>query len=78
MTGAKSFRQLAGVPPSTATTKDSVLIIIDAQNEYAKGALAVTNTATSRPAIEGLLKRYRAANGHIVHIVHEVSSKLGC
>lgn len=31
---AKSFRQIIGVSPSTASTKDSVLIIIDAQNEY--------------------------------------------
>jgi hypothetical protein len=33
-TMAKSFRELIGVPPSKASTKDSVLIIIDAQNEY--------------------------------------------
>lgn len=30
---AKSFRELIGVQPSTASTSDSVLIIIDAQNE---------------------------------------------
>jgi hypothetical protein len=33
-TMAKSFRELVGVLPSRASTKDSVLIIIDAQNEY--------------------------------------------
>jgi hypothetical protein len=31
---AKGFRELLGVAPSAASTKDSVLIIIDAQNEY--------------------------------------------
>ena len=31
---AKSFRELVGVLPSRASTKDSVLVIIDAQNEY--------------------------------------------
>jgi hypothetical protein len=31
---AKAFRELIGISPSTASTKDSVLIIIDAQNEY--------------------------------------------
>lgn len=72
---AKSFRQLLGVQPSTASTKDSVLLIIDAQGEYADGLLKVTNAATSRPAIEKLMKRYRADGGHIVHIVHEVSSE---
>ncbi|KAF5361414.1 hypothetical protein D9758_006239 [Tetrapyrgos nigripes] len=71
-TSAKSFRTLAGIPPSTATTKDSILIIIDAQNEYANGALAVTNLSISRPAIHTLLERYRAAQGHIAHIVHVV------
>lgn len=30
---AKSFRELVGVSPSTASTQDSVLVIIDAQNE---------------------------------------------
>lgn len=33
---AQSFRQLLGVPPSTASPSDSTLIIIDAQNEYAE------------------------------------------
>jgi nicotinamidase-related amidase len=72
MSSAESARALLGVPPSTATTKDSILIIIDAQNEYAQGALAVTNLATSRPAIHSLLQRYRAAQGHVAHIVHTV------
>jgi len=31
---AKAFRELIGVQPSTASTKDSILVIIDAQNEY--------------------------------------------
>lgn len=69
---AQSFRQLAGIPNSTASVKDSVLIIIDAQNEYAKGALAVDNLKTSRPAIHRLLERYRAGNGKIIHVVHDV------
>lgn len=30
---AKSFREIVGAVPSTASTKDSVLVIIDAQNE---------------------------------------------
>jgi hypothetical protein len=31
---ARSFRELIGVPASTASTSDSALVIIDAQNEY--------------------------------------------
>ncbi|KEZ46278.1 hypothetical protein SAPIO_CDS1191 [Scedosporium apiospermum] len=68
---APSFRQIVGVPPSTASTKDSTLVIIDAQNEYAEGKLAVANVQTSRKVIESLLQKYRAANGNVVHVVHD-------
>ncbi|KAF2396376.1 Isochorismatase hydrolase [Trichodelitschia bisporula] len=68
-----SFRNdILGVPPSTASPNDSTLLIIDAQNEYATGALKVSNLDISRPAIKTLLERYRAAGGHVVHITHEV------
>ncbi|GMK55923.1 hypothetical protein CspeluHIS016_0209790 [Cutaneotrichosporon spelunceum] len=70
---AVSFRQLAGIPPSTASVADSVLLIVDAQGEYADGHLKVTNIATSRPALQRLYERYRDAGGHVVHIVHQVA-----
>lgn len=68
---APSFRELIGVPPSTASTSDSTLIIIDAQNEYASGKLKVANVEASRKVIASLLQKYRDANGKIVHIVHD-------
>ena len=68
---AQSFRQLLGVPPSTASPTDSVLLIIDAQNEYASGHLKVTNAEASGKVIASLLEKYRAANGQIVHILHK-------
>lgn len=70
MSSATSFRQLIGVGPSTASTSDSTLIIIDAQNEYANGKLKCSNTPSSRKAIASLLKKYRDANGKIVHVTH--------
>ncbi|CAF3476287.1 phospholipase C type enzyme [Fusarium graminearum] len=70
MASATSFRELIGVQPSSASPTDSVLIIIDAQNEYAEGKLQVTNVAESRKVIAALLEKYRAANGSIVHVVH--------
>ena len=69
---APSFRELVGVPGSTASPSDSTLVIIDAQNEYAEGKLKVTNAPESRKAIAALLKKYREANGKIVHVVHQV------
>ncbi|KAK5170601.1 phospholipase C type enzyme [Saxophila tyrrhenica] len=69
---AQSFRQILGAPPSTATPTDSTLIIIDAQNEYAEGKLAVSNAPATRKAISSLLSKYREAGGKIVHIKHLV------
>ena len=66
-----SFRDLLGIRPGTASTSDSALIIIDAQNEYAKGQLKVTNAESSGKAIASLLEKYRAANGKIVHVMHQ-------
>ncbi|KAH7128466.1 Isochorismatase-like protein [Dendryphion nanum] len=66
-----TFRELLGVPPSTASPSDSALLIIDAQNEYASGKLAVTNAEPSGKVIADLLERYRSANGKIVHILHK-------
>lgn len=66
-----SFFQILGIPPSTASTSDSALIIIDAQNEYASGKLAVTNAEESGKVITNLLERYRAAKGKIIHILHK-------
>lgn len=71
MSSATSFRQMLGVPASTASPSDSTLIIIDAQNEYAEGKLKVSNAPESRKAIASLLEKYRAANGKIVHVVHQ-------
>ncbi|KAJ7718242.1 isochorismatase hydrolase [Mycena metata] len=67
-----TFRSLLGIPPSTAKTSDSILIIIDAQNEYASGALAMSEPvlASTRPVIVQLLEKYRASGGAIVHVVH--------
>ncbi|KAM3071034.1 phospholipase C type enzyme [Clarireedia jacksonii] len=67
----KSFRELVGIEPSTASVKDSTLIIIDAQNEYASGQLKVSQVDESRKAISALLEKYRAANAPLVHITHQ-------
>ncbi|KAF5706010.1 amidase nicotinamidase [Fusarium mundagurra] len=68
---ATSFRDLVGIPASTASPSDSFLIIIDAKNGYAEGQLKVTNAAESHKVIAALLEKYRAANGSIVHVVHD-------
>ncbi|RDW62274.1 isochorismatase [Coleophoma cylindrospora] len=69
---AKAFRELIGISPSTASTADSVLIIIDAQNEYAEGQLQTHNVSSTRATIASLLDKYREASAPIVHIHHRV------
>ncbi|KAI9164205.1 Secreted isochorismatase effector Isc1 [Paramyrothecium foliicola] len=68
---AKSFRATLGIPPSTASTSDSVLVIIDAQNEYVSGILKTENLLSTRAANVALLQKYRTASAPIVHIVHK-------
>jgi nicotinamidase-related amidase len=65
-----SARSMLGLTPSTASTSDSVLVIVDAQNEYATGKLRVSNVETSRKVIQSLLQKYRAAKSPVVHVVH--------
>lgn len=74
MSSAKSFREIIGVPRSSASPQDSTLIIIDAQNEYASGALKTENVAETRKSIARLLEKYRQGGDgkNIVHVVHEV------
>ncbi|KAJ6541512.1 Isochorismatase-like protein [Mycena capillaripes] len=72
MTTPQTFRAHIGVPPSTASTHDSILVIIDAQNEYDYGRLAIANLPRTRPTILRLLERYRGAGGAIAHVVHIV------
>lgn len=68
----KSTRWLLGRPETDApTTKNSVLVIIDAQNEYDHGHLAVSSLQPSRGVLSDVLKKYRAAGGSIVHVVQD-------
>ena len=71
---AQSFREIVGVSASSASPSDSALIIIDAQNEYAEGKLAVSNASSSRKAIADLLRKYRDAGSaaKVVHVTHSV------
>ena len=66
----KSFRSFLGVPPSSPTPKDSVYVIVDAQNEYDHGLLAISNVSESRANIGAVLKKYREAGGDVVHVKH--------
>ncbi|KAJ7155100.1 Isochorismatase-like protein [Mycena filopes] len=69
----RTFNSIVGFPPTTANTSDSVLVIIDPQNEYASGQLAIPEPVLTdtRAVIARLLEQYRAAGGAIVHVLHQ-------
>ncbi|KAL8816853.1 MAG: hypothetical protein Q9223_004205 [Gallowayella weberi] len=67
----RSFRSLLGLPDSKPTPSDSVLIIIDAQNEYDHGLLAIHEVEKSRQVIGQVLQKWRDGKGDVVHILHE-------
>jgi nicotinamidase-related amidase len=67
-----SFRSIIGLSTSTASTSDSVFVIIDAQNEYADGQLRISGIEESRKIIASLLEKYRAASASVIHVVHKV------
>lgn len=66
----KSFRSFLGIPSSNPTPSDSVYVIIDAQNEYDHGLLAISNVKESRANISAVLQKYRDAGGDVVHVKH--------
>jgi len=55
-------------PPRLA---EATLILIDYQNEYLDGPLALTGAAAAIDEAARLLAAARAAGGRIVHVVHE-------
>ncbi|MCJ1358291.1 MAG: hypothetical protein MMC33_008290 [Icmadophila ericetorum] len=74
---AQSFRQIVGAAPSTASSssKETALIIIDAQNEYAHGLLKVVSPEQKMGGIAGLLEKFRAqkdGSERVIHVLHEV------
>ncbi|KAL8991905.1 MAG: hypothetical protein Q9169_007546 [Polycauliona sp. 2 TL-2023] len=67
-----SFRSFLGLPDSNPSPNDTVLIIVDAQNEYDHGLLAIHDVASSRAVIGKVLEKWRKAGGDVVHVLHEV------
>jgi nicotinamidase-related amidase len=70
MTTAKTLLQLAGADLNPPRLGDAALVLIDIQNEYLEGPLALPD---ARPAIAraaALLARARDSGAAIMHIAH--------
>lgn len=70
---AQTIRSILGIPASVPSVADSVLVIIDAQGEYASGLLKVARAVETRAVMKALLDRYRAAGSYnVIHVVNDV------
>lgn len=69
-----TLRSLTGMPDAPASLAGSALIMIDLQNTYTRGVMALEKV---EPAIEQaarLLERARSAGSTIVHVQHEAGA----
>ena len=66
----KTLLELAGATPAPASLKDATLVVIDAQNEYVSGPIALPGVGPALGAIADLLAAARAAGTPVVHLAH--------
>jgi nicotinamidase-related amidase len=66
-----TLRALGGLPSTPARLADSTLIMIDCQNTYTQGVMALDGVADALDEAATLLQRARSAGIPIVHIQHD-------
>jgi nicotinamidase-related amidase len=66
-----TLRALSGLPSTPASLADSTLIMIDCQNTYVRGVMALDGVAAALDEAAELLERARSAGIPIVHIKHD-------
>lgn len=67
---------LAGVQPVPARLAESVVVVIDAQQEYVDGALPLAGVEQAVAAAARLVQRARAAGAPVVHVLHRGGGRL--
>ncbi|MBR1204303.1 MULTISPECIES: cysteine hydrolase family protein [unclassified Bradyrhizobium] len=71
MTAAKTLMQLAGIDLTPPRLGDSCLVLIDIQNEYLAGPLALPDAKPAIARATALLARARESGAVIIHIAHK-------
>jgi nicotinamidase-related amidase len=66
----KTLLEMAGATPVPPTIAESVLVIIDAQNEYLEGPLALTGVGPAVEKCAEVLAAFRKAGAPVIHIAH--------
>jgi nicotinamidase-related amidase len=70
MTATKTLLQLAGADLSLPRLGDSCLVLIDLQNEYIAGPIALPDADAAIANAEKLLARARSSGAAVFHVAH--------
>lgn len=71
MSEPTTLRALSGLPSTPASLADSTLIMIDCQNTYVRGVMALDGVAAALDEAAELLERARSAGIPIIHFKHD-------
>jgi nicotinamidase-related amidase len=66
----KTLLEMAGADQTPPSWDDAVLVLIDCQQEYVDGALALPEVAPALKECAKLLEMARVAGAPVVHVVH--------
>jgi nicotinamidase-related amidase len=67
----KTLLQMAGANPAPPALSESTVVVIDAQREYVDGKLPLHQVQPALDEIGRLLKRARALQIPVIHIMHQ-------
>jgi nicotinamidase-related amidase len=70
MTMPKTLLQLAGANLAPARVQDACLLLIDLQNEYLEGPIALPEARSAIASAERILRAARAAAAPVLHVAH--------
>jgi nicotinamidase-related amidase len=73
----RTLLQMAGANLAPAKLHEAVLVLIDVQNEYVDGKLALPDARPALKVIAGLLHRARVQDAPIFHVVHKGGAGTG-
>lgn len=71
MSAPTTLRALSGLPSTPASLAESTLIMIDCQNTYVHGVMALDGVAAALDQAAVLLERARSAGIPIIHFKHD-------
>lgn len=70
MSDPKTLLAMSGAPMEPSKLSESALVLVDCQNEYVSGVLALPTVAPALKEAEKVLARARDAGAPVIHVVH--------